>query len=447
MVSGSGGQLQVKPASQPRDRPALQNQRGQNDKIGHVEVLMRVRHGAKDRDDGEEDGDRSAQADPGDEQGLLAAEAERPQARRDGDRAGDEDQAERDDRRRHDVGDEIARRHQEPEHEEHDDLADPGEPIVEPPNQLIGAQSLVAGDDAGEVDRQEPAATHDLRAAVNDQRRGDGEHRVEPRCELEAVHRPRQGVTAGNPDKGAEAKLEEELLGDHPGHRVVPSDHQLNQSDGEKHRHGVVGAGFDFERGVEAPCQIHATLVQQQKDGRGVGRSDDGADQETFEEPDAKRPHGDRAGDRRGDDDSKRGKRRRRRPRHAHGGERRAQAAVEQNHRERHAADEKGGVEIVEGDAKNAVFAGEHAEAQEHEQQRRADPRRNHAGDDADDQKTAGKQDQVVDGFHRLRVIPYRVLSWRVLGQNPHQQVKPTARDDLLHHKQRDGNGEEKTFA
>ncbi len=102
---------------------------------------------------------------------------------------------------------------------------------------------------------------------------------------------------------------------------------------------------------------------------------------------------GERAGDRRGEDDADRRQRQGRGERQLEACPVRAHPAVEQDEAERGAADEIGGADVLEDDAAAMVLAeddgaetflaDQHAEAEEDEEHRRADAAREPAGEDA----------------------------------------------------------------
>ena len=103
------------------------------------------------------------------------------------------------------------------------------------------------------------------------------------------------------------------------------------------------------------------------------------------------------------------------RPDHvAEGLEAGAQAAVEQDQAERHRADGVGRLHVVELEAERARLARQHADEQEHQQQRRAEAQRDQARQDAGQHQQRAEQDAEADGVergHRARIS----LRWRVL--------------------------------
>jgi hypothetical protein len=64
------------------------------------------------------------------------------------------------------------------------------------------------------------------------------------------------------------------------------------------------------------------------------------------------------------------------------------------------ASDRISGLEVVEGDAAQAVLAGQHAEREEDEEQRGADARRDDAGEDADQDQAGADEDEGVTEIH-----------------------------------------------
>ena len=81
---------------------------------------------------------------------------------------------------------------------------------MEAVDELVGAQPLVAGDDARQVDGQETAATDEMRAAKDEQRSGDGEHGIKARGQFHPVDRPGERIAARNTKRRAHAHLQEE---------------------------------------------------------------------------------------------------------------------------------------------------------------------------------------------------------------------------------------------
>ena len=103
------------------------------------------------------------------------------------------------------------------------------------------------------------------------------------------------------------------------------------------------------------------------------------------------------------------GRQRERRRQHAaEAGKARTQAAVEQDQRQRDRADQVGGADIVELEAAGPALAGQHADDQEHQQQRRAEAQRDQTRQDAGEHQQAAEQDGDADGVeqgHRANLL------------------------------------------
>jgi hypothetical protein len=114
-----------------------------------------------------------------------------------------------------------------------------------------------------------------------------------------------------------------------------------------------------------------------------------------------KDPRGGDPGDPGGDEDPDRGQQERRlphRPDRVHAG---LQPAVEEDEGERQRADRVRGGEVVEVDPADAVFAGEHADAEKDDEHRQPEACGQLAGDGADHQQHGAEQDQAIDQEHR----------------------------------------------
>ena len=148
--------------------------------------------------------------------------------------------------------------------------------------------------------------------------------------------------------------------------------------------------------------QAHAAVAQQRKHRRRVGRADDRRHQQpqlprNIEQESGKHPQQADAGQH-----PPAGQHRCRFERDAEHRKRRAQAAVEQNQRQRQLAHQRRADEIVKGDFAHAFFARQHADAEKHQQQRHPQPRRQPAGHHADKQQQCHHQKQDIEFFfHR----------------------------------------------
>ena len=184
-------------------------------------------------------------------------------------------------------------------------------------------------------------------------------------------------------------------------HQGSPADEQdLHQRQREKNRKRIVGAGLDFERGADARAQSQAARVNEEEHRCRVGRRHHRADQYRFLPAEPERVAGKRGREHRTDQHADRcqgqgG------PEHAAKGRKaRAQAAVEQDERERHRSNQIGRAHVVKLDPK-AALAGRHAEDEKDEQQRRPEAQRDEARQDAGEYQGCAKQDGKADGVER----------------------------------------------
>jgi hypothetical protein len=170
---------------------------------------------------------------------------------------------------------------------------------------------------------------------------------------------------------------------------AVADGQKFDQEDGEQNRERIVAAGFDFEDRADARTQPQAMGMDQEEHRRGVGRGYDRADQQRLGPAHAEQNFRDRRGHRRGQQYAKRREHERGREHAAEDRKAGAQAAVEQNKRERNRADHIGRAHVVELDPARPRLAREHADDQEHQQQRRPEAHRQQARQDAGEHQSA----------------------------------------------------------
>ncbi len=175
---------------------------------------------------------------------------------------------------------------------------------------------------------------------------------------------------------------------------------EADDEDGEEDGHRIVQTGFHFQQRGDALGQGKARAAEHRADRGGIGRGHRGAEQHRVGERHGGQHHDGGRDDTSGDADAGHRQGERRPQREAQHGDGRFQAALEQDHRERHAADQIGGGEVVVGDAAGAVLAGQHAEQQEDQQYRRAEPAGGKGGEDAEQAQGATDEDELVGGFH-----------------------------------------------
>ncbi len=74
--------------------------------------------------------------------------------------------------------------------------------------------------------------------------------------------------------------------------------------------------------------------------------------------------------------------------------------AIEQDRRERHAADQVGGIEVVERDAAWTVLASQHSDHEKDQKDRRSHSARGKTGENAKQAKRRGDKDHLMGEFH-----------------------------------------------
>ena len=216
------------------------------------------------------------------------------------------------------------------------------------------------------------------------------------------------------PARRADAELQRKLARERHAAEILRRREVRREQRRQQHGDRIVRARFDFERRADARAQLQSARAQQEEHRRRVGRRDDRAEQQRFDRPSPSSEMRGDAGQRRRDDDAER---RQQQGRREHAAERlapRAQAAVEQDHRERERAEPVGQLVVVEADAAGSVDAGEHADHEEHEQQRRAETARDQARADARQHQRGGAREKpvgVVDCVHAGRIIAGRAAA------------------------------------
>ncbi len=279
------------------DGPALQHQRNHHDDEGRVEEELAVVHVADDRHDPEQDGDGAAQADPGDEARFTLGEIEGQQAEPDGEGTRNEDEEEgQQDGRQQDLR-KLGRGCEEAEHEEHDDLGEPGHSVLETLDRYRRGQLARPGIDAGDINGEEAAAAD--QAGEGEDHQGHGQH--EDRCQALLDLQPAQDECDRRPADETEDEADPHLLDEEPQQieresvRAAAVRDQFDQRDGEEDRHGVVGAGFDFERRANPVADVDAADAQQEEHRRRVRGCEDRAQQHAFEIAEAEEEMGGKA--------------------------------------------------------------------------------------------------------------------------------------------------------
>ena len=260
--------------------------------------------------------------------------------------------------------------------------------------------AAVADDDAREVHGEKAAAVQQVGRRENQGAAGQDQQRIQPVGQRQPHHQPRQHPAPGQAEDGPEP----ELARQHPDETAERGGLGLQQradhGGNEQDRHRIVGTGLDLQRGLDALVEADAAVAQEREHRGRIGRADDRREQHAQPPVDIEEPGGEHAEQGRRTDHAPAGQHRGRPQRHPEAAHPRAQAAVEQDHRERRLRDQRGDEEVLEDDAARPVLAGEHADAEEEQQQRQAEPGGDGAGEHADEQQQAGEQEERVDSGH-----------------------------------------------
>ncbi len=132
----------------------------------------------------------------------------------------------------------------------------------------------------------------------------DSQQRVEAVGEVDTVDQLQQQPATAQADDAANGEFADEVAEQAPGEAALAAGEHLDQGDGEKHRHGVIAAGFDFQ-GRGDPL-VEAAPSEQGKHRRGIGGADDGTDQQALQQAKVEQPGRGQAGQAGGDHHSHR---------------------------------------------------------------------------------------------------------------------------------------------
>ena len=402
-------QDEVQAPRQRADGPTLHEQRNEHDDEGAVEEHLAVGKLAEQWHDGEQDRHRAAQPDPGDEGGLGALEVERQQAQPNRNRAGDEDQEQRQtDCGERDVG-KLRRGGEQPQKQEHDDLREPAHTVLEALQCRRRAHVAVARVEAGDIDREEAASADDAGHREDEQRQRDDEDRRQPALHVQPVDQPDDQQPAEIARDQAEPHLQHEAQQHLPAQLVERGARRddLDKRDGEEDRHRIVGPGFDFQRRADLVSDVDAADAQQEEHRRGVRRADDRAEQDRFHPAEPEQKPRRQPEDQGRDDDTHGGERKCGKRRVAERLDRRAEAGIEEDDGQRQTADEIGDAGIVEIEP-DPVDAGDEADAEEQEQQRRAEAEGQQAGEGGDEHEDRADQRNRIDPVDHPASNPFR---------------------------------------
>ena len=179
---GSAGSLVVTPrrAASGSNVVPCSERRDEHGEEDDVEQLAAPRHLGDHREGREHHRHRAAQPGPAEHDPLALADLRERGGGEDGQRPRDR----RGDQREHGALEpdvvELVREHEQAEREEHPDLGDPREPLVERGDRLLGGDRGRAEREPGQVDGEEARAVQRVGAAERERRDRQRRHRVEP---------------------------------------------------------------------------------------------------------------------------------------------------------------------------------------------------------------------------------------------------------------------------
>ena len=135
------------------DSPTLEDQRYQNSNESNAEKYRCVRQPGEDWNDREEDWDGPSQTDPRDEGYLWGSVPKGQQAQRHRHWSCDQHQRRSNYKRRCEYRSQGARGDEQAQHEEENDLAEPGKGVKRLVDDLSGTMAVTAQDETRQIDR------------------------------------------------------------------------------------------------------------------------------------------------------------------------------------------------------------------------------------------------------------------------------------------------------
>ncbi|MNZ85728.1 hypothetical protein D3C78_1045310 [compost metagenome] len=153
---------------------------------------------------------------------------------------------------------------------------------------VAAAHRAVADHQAAQVHRQEAAAVQGVGQGKDHQATGDDQDRVQAGGQMDAVDHLQHQPAAAQANQATDTELTQQVCQQAPVQAGLATGKHVDQGDGEKHRHRVVAAGFDFQAGGHPFVQAFA--AEQREHRRGVCRADNGADQQTLNQVQVEQP-------------------------------------------------------------------------------------------------------------------------------------------------------------
>ncbi|MCY1269426.1 hypothetical protein D9M70_179280 [compost metagenome] len=159
---------------------------------------------------------------------------------------------------------------------------------------MAAAHRTVADHQAADVYRQEATAVQGVGQRKHHQAAGNHQDRIQAGGQVDAIDQLQHEPATAQADDSADAEFAQQVGQQAPVQAGLAAGKHVDQGDGEKHCHRVVAAGFDLEAGGYPFVQ--ALAAKQREHRGGVGRTDDGADQQALNQVQVEQPGGRHAG-------------------------------------------------------------------------------------------------------------------------------------------------------
>ena len=180
----------------------------------------------------------------------------------------------------------------------------------------------------------------------------------------------------------------------------------LDAGRNQNHRDRIVEPGFSFQRRHDPLACLHLPIADQGQHGCGVSRRHDSPHQQGLHPAKAEQEMGRHCGQSRSQQDAERGQGKRGAQDHAQAPQACAQPPVEQDERERQRPEEIGLVVRVKVDLPGSLHPGQHAKAQEDQQERRPCPARGRSAGNRQQDQARGGQKNEIGIVHRGALWP-----------------------------------------
>ena len=276
-----------------------------------LKMVFAVSTSRREHERGEDDRNGAAQAGPAEQE--LLARVEVVECGRQEDRDGPDQQHEQQ-RKREPRGRDVrklAGEDEQAEHDEHRDLGEEREALVEADELPAVARRRAADREADEVHGEEAAAAEDVGGAERD---AGGCERRDRRERADGAGKAREDPRRREREDDSDHEAEPELADDEQDEIAEPFGVGAldpgDQPERERDRHRVVAAGLGLERAREPAPDLGE--AQRREDRRRVGGRDDRAEQERLEPRQVEERVRRDAGEERRDDDPDRAEQRRR---------------------------------------------------------------------------------------------------------------------------------------